>query len=259
MAKRIPPDDNPRRHWHLRMLTRDIEDPSKPSPEALQNLKRMMFQQYGGAEHLPAQEGDADIPKNVFRREGDFWSITYEGQALPSLKHRDGFLYIAYLLQHPNEAVSVPTLRALKDKRESGPRHQSYEGKSQERWDKEGLSISGGNNSEEVVDQTAIETCQRRLEEIEAEKSTASGDTLDNLLDEEKKIKGYLNSGQGLGGRPRRVTGQNERGRSAVTKAVKAAIAQIKKTHDPLGAHLHCIDTGNTCMYRPEKSITWST
>jgi hypothetical protein len=37
---------------------------------------------------------------NIFRNDGDHWSITYKGQQLPPMRHRVGFSYISLLLQH---------------------------------------------------------------------------------------------------------------------------------------------------------------
>src|SRR6516162_4932729 len=54
--------------------------------------------------------GDSEVD-NVFRREGDIWTITHEGQSL-RLRDFKGLRYIAYLLQHPGEqfhAVSLVT------------------------------------------------------------------------------------------------------------------------------------------------------
>src|SRR5262249_19584288 len=52
--------------------------------------------------------GDAAI-QNVFRREGDIWTITYEGQTL-RLRDLKGLSYISRLLQNPGEEFHVLSL-----------------------------------------------------------------------------------------------------------------------------------------------------
>jgi len=45
----------------------------------------------------------------VFRREGDYWTVTYEGKT-SRLKDAKGFHYIAHLLAHSGEEIGAHDL-----------------------------------------------------------------------------------------------------------------------------------------------------
>ena len=71
-----------------------------------------------------------------------------------------------------------------------------------------------------------------------------------------------LSRAVGLGGRNRRAGSASERARSAVTRAMRHALARIRTHHAPLGDHLdRTIRTGTYCVYLPDPRfpITWKT
>jgi hypothetical protein len=71
-----------------------------------------------------------------------------------------------------------------------------------------------------------------------------------------------LSRAVGLGGRDRRAGSTSERARSAVTRAMRHALARIRKHHAPLGDHLdRTIRTGTYCVYLPDPRfpIAWKT
>jgi hypothetical protein len=49
---------------------------------------------------------------NVFRREGEYWSIAYAGD-LYRLRDSKGLRYIAHLLKHPGEGIAAVNLVAI--------------------------------------------------------------------------------------------------------------------------------------------------
>jgi hypothetical protein len=53
--------------------------------------------------------------ENIFKRSGDFWQIRFDGLESKPLKHLDGFLYIAYLLQKPGRSLSCKELLETKN------------------------------------------------------------------------------------------------------------------------------------------------
>ena len=71
------------------------------------------------AKPRPSAEG------NVFRREGEYWTIAYDGTVF-RLKDAKGLHYIAHLLRHPGLEIHVADLVAATDKRQVDPAAKSY-------------------------------------------------------------------------------------------------------------------------------------
>ena len=70
----------------------------------------------------------------------------------------------------------------------------------------------------------------------------------------------HLRVGTGPRGRTRRASSNADRVRVAVTRRIRAAIAQIAKHHAPLGMHLTAsIRTGYSCSYAPADQLVWRT
>ena len=64
----------------------------------------------------------------------------------------------------------------------------------------------------------------------------------------------------GLGGRDRRAASHAERARLNVTRAIRAAMANLARVHPSLGRHLAAtVRTGRYCAYTPDPRapITW--
>jgi hypothetical protein len=73
-------------------------------------------------------------------------------------------------------------------------------------------------------------------------------------------LVGELARAVGLGGRDRRAASHAERARLNVTRAIRAAMANLARAHPALGRHLAAIiRTGRYCSYTPDPRapITW--
>jgi tetratricopeptide (TPR) repeat protein len=194
--------------------------------------------------HLARDARSADA--NVFRREGDYWSLVFEGHAA-RLRDSKGLRYLARLLAEPGRELHVLDLVA----RESG-------GSDGASGDAEpGLSLAEAGDAGELLDERAKATYRRRLVEIDEDieearemgdhERVAQADAERDLLVQE------LARAIGLGGRERRAGSASERARSAVTRAVRQAMARIRHHNAPLGAHLgHAVRTGTYCAYLPD-------
>jgi tetratricopeptide (TPR) repeat protein len=171
---------------------------------------------------------------NVFRREGDYWSVVYKGHTT-HVRDLKGIRYLAQLLAHPGREVHVLDLVAA----ETGHRTA--------------LGDAG-----EILDERAKTAYRRRLDEIQddIEQARALGDApREAQADAERDfIVQELRRAVGLGGRGRRSASASERARSGVTRAVRQGIARIGE-HDPeLGAHLNStVRTGTYCAYAPDR------
>jgi tetratricopeptide (TPR) repeat protein len=177
---------------------------------------------------------------NVFRREGDYWLLVFEGRT-ERVRDLKGFRYLARLLANPGREFHVLDLVAAET----------------------GEQIPLG-DAGEMLDERAKKTYRRRLAEIEedieqaraladAERETQADAERDFLVRE-------LARAVGLGGRDRRASSDSERARSGVTRAVRHGIARIGEHHPQLGEHLNrAVRTGTYCAYAPDAaSRRWS-
>ena len=66
----------------------------------------------GLANMTPTTDDDPPPPQQTFLKEGDYWSVCYEGFTC-RLRDSKGMLYLAYLLKHPDEEVASWELMRL--------------------------------------------------------------------------------------------------------------------------------------------------
>jgi predicted ATPase len=184
-----------------------------------------------GRVEAPAVSADAEA---VFRRNGDFWDVSFAGRTV-HLKGSKGLADLGQLLATPDvEHHCLDLMGAAVEERSTG----------------------------EVIDDTARRRYEARVRELQGEldEAEANNDTarvekasieLDQLID-------HLTSVMGLGGRGRRAASSAERARSAVTQRVRSTIRRIAVAHPELGRHLTAsITTGTYCSYRPERPVPW--
>ena len=186
---------------------------------------------------------------NVFRREGEYWSVAFEGHTV-RLRDLKGLRYLARLLAAPGREFHVLDLVAV----ESG--RSGAAGRRAER----GLAFSSGPDAGMLLDAQAKEAYRRRLAEIEedlAEARATGDDERAAQADAERDfLVRELSRAVGLGGRDRRVGSASERARASVTRAVRQAMARIRAHLPPLGAHLdRAVRTGTYCAYLPDPRV----
>ncbi|MGH2825889.1 MAG: transcriptional regulator [Actinomycetota bacterium] len=191
-----------------------------------------------GTEEQPA----ADLS---LRREGDYWSVVFEGRTV-RLRDLKGIRYLARLLAQPGREFHVLDLVAAEN-----PGAAPEESGLAAELSRRALGDAG-----EMLDARAKNAYRRRLAEIEddIEQARALGDTeraaqagaeRDFLLRE-------LSRAVGLGSRDRRAASPSERARVAVTRAIRHGIVRISGHHPELGKHLDgAIRTGTYCAYDP--------
>jgi tetratricopeptide (TPR) repeat protein len=170
---------------------------------------------------------------NVFRREGDYWSLVFEGRTV-RVRDLKGMRYLAQLLAHPGREVHVLDLVAAETGQPTA------------------LGDAG-----ELLDEQAKTAYRRRLAEIEDDIEQARA-----LEDAEREAQAdaerdflvrELARAVGLGGRDRRAASASERARSGVTRAVRQGISRIGEHHPQLGEHLDgTVRTGTYCAYVPD-------
>lgn len=186
---------------------------------------------------------------NVFRREGDYWSVVFEGHTV-RLRDLKGLRYLARLLADPGREFHVLELVAIE-------RGGSQRANCATEPD---LSFSIQMDAGELLDAVAKEAYRRRLTEIEEdiEEARAMGDIERAAQADAERdfLIRELSRAVGLGGRDRRVGSASERARASVTRAVRQAMARIHEHHPSLGEHMNrAIRTGTYCAYLPDPRI----
>ncbi len=185
----------------------------------------------------------------VFRREGEYWTVCYEGLVV-RLKDAKGLRHLARLLAHPAREFHATDLEAA-DRQAApvGPRERAGDGELQARPD---LGDAG-----ELLDAQAKAAYKARLDELRAELEEAEGDNdparAAKARSELDFLVGELARAVGLGGRDRRAASHAERARLNATRAIRAAMANLARANPSLGRHLaSTIRTGRYCSYTPD-------
>ena len=196
--------------------------------------------------HHDARDEQPVASFNVFRREGDYWSVVFEGRTV-RVRDRKGMRYLARLLADPGREYHVLDLVAA----ETGSGAHIASGQAA------GLPRAALGDAGEGLDAQAKDAYRRRLAEIDddleraraigdAERATQADAERDFLVQE-------LARAFGLGGRERRAASASERARAGVTRAVRQAMTRIAEHHPELGQHLsRTIRTGTYCAYVPD-------
>jgi hypothetical protein len=200
----------------------------------------------------------AEVCGNLFRREGEYWTVRYEG-SVARLRDAKGLRYLARLLGDPGrEFHAVDLAAAGSPAAPPGPPGERAwaGGELRARPD---LGDAG-----ELLDARAKAAYQARLDELAAELEEA-----DRFHDagraaradaERGFLVGELMRAVGLGGRDRRAASHAERARLNVTRAIRAAMANLARANPSLGRHLAAtVRTGRYCSYTPDPRapITW--
>lgn len=174
---------------------------------------------------------------NRFYREGEFWTIAFEGE-VARLRDARGLALLSQLLRLPERELHVLDLA-----------------------DRRG---TGADFAEPTLDGTARSRFRDRIVELEADVEEA-----DRFADIERSARAQaeldavvaeLGRATGLGGRDRRTTSESERARVATTRAIRLAMRHISDVLPDLGHHLqYSVRTGTYCAYAPDPTsgIQW--
>lgn len=171
---------------------------------------------------------------NVFRKDGDLWTVSYEHEVAYVGEVR-GLLDLARLLGKPREEVHCAVLAG---------------------------QPSDTGRGVDVLDEQARRSYRERLREIENElaeaESANDAGRAEQLEEEKEQLLAEMRKATGLGGRSRKMGDTAERARTAVTWRIRHAIKKLESAHPALARHLgHSIKTGVFCSYAPEKETRW--
>ncbi len=193
---------------------------------------------------------------NLFRREGDYWTIAHAGNVF-RLRDSKGLRFIAQLIRDPGRELhaldlALEGLGAASTGAASGA--AEYD-----------LTVSRGESVGPMLDATAKAAYKRRIGELREELATAERlndtGTAARAREEIDFLGEQLSAAVGLGGRDRETGAHAERARVLVTVRIKSAIKKIEQCDPSLGHHLTTmIKTGRFCSYNPDprRPLTWT-
>jgi tetratricopeptide (TPR) repeat protein len=186
------------------------------------------------------------VQAGLFRREGEYWSVAFEGRTV-RMRDLKGMRYLARLLAAPGREFHALDLVGA----ETGALEQVDSGRAT------GLSHTDLGDAGEMLDPQAKDAYRRRLAEVDddIDQAQAMGDTERAAQADAERdfLVRELARAVGLGGRDRRSASASERARVAVTRAIRQAMARIAEHHPELGEHLErAIRTGTYCGYVPD-------
>ena len=199
--------------------------------------------------------GSAPEEGAVFRQEGNFWRITFEGKTILMQRSR-GLSLLVHLLRNPGKEIHVAALDGLI------PSDAAMPPRSASTVDGEITHDLG--DAGEILDPQAKTAYRRRMADLRSvlEDAEACNDPgrASAARAELEAITEQLSEAIGLAGRSRRASSSADRARVAISRRIRAAIAQIAKDHPSLGAHLtSSIRTGYYCSYEPADTLVWQT
>jgi hypothetical protein len=190
--------------------------------------------------------GGSEPSRQVFRRDGELWTIASGGKEI-RLRDMRGLHYLAALLREPGREFLASDLAGI-GSHPSSPAHPEA--------DPSLAVVPELGDAGAPIDAQARAAYRARLraldeEQAEAERNADLGQL--GLLSAEREA--LLAELQGAA-RGRRAASHSERARVAVTKAIKAALEKIAERHPELGAHLSAtIRRGYACAYVPDPRI----
>ncbi len=194
-------------------------------------------------------DGPRQADRRVFRKDGEYWTIVYERQAI-RLKDAKGLHCLAQLLRNPGRELHAMDLIGAG----SAAAGDAVVG--------EAAAVGDLGDAGKALDARAKAEYRRRLEDLrnelaEAERFNDAG-RIEQARAEIEAISGQLSASVGLGGRDRPAASHAERARVAVTQRLKAALAKIRESHPSLGRHLAAtVKTGYFCSYNPDPQVAW--
>ena len=164
-----------------------------------------------------------------FRRRGSTWEIAAKGRRF-TVRHSVGMAQLVTLLRNPGCDIDAPTLAGRE-------RHTC-------------VAI------DPLVDPSARAAYRAHVDDLRGEIAEAERDgdrgRVEQLRAELRFIAEHLADATGLSGRARSWSGDDERARVAVTKAVRRAIAAVTAEDEALGTALDAaVETGRECRFNP--------
>jgi hypothetical protein len=200
-----------------------------------------------------------EASRNVFRREGEYWTVVFDGSVV-RLKDAKGLRHLARLLAHPGREFHATELEAAQSPPSPATVGSGGRAGGDQLVVRRDLGDAGA-----LLDATAKAAYQARLTELRAELEEAEGFNdparATKARQEMDFLVAELGRAVGLGGRDRRAASHAERARLNASRAIRAAMAHLARANPALGRHLAAtVRTGRYCAYLPDPRapIAWN-
>jgi hypothetical protein len=217
----------------------------------------------GIARAIPAKSKPDTVTGNVFRKKGQYWTISFEGQNFP-LKDSKGLQYLAFLLAHPGQNFHAYEILSGVDGEEPMPGHSVTNKMREQHFIEDGLKISSLGDAGPLLDNQAKKQYKKRLEELRKELEEAKEfshiEQAERAQEEMEALEDALTAAFGLNGRARKGGDPNERARKTLSTAIRRTLVHIKKENIDLWRHLKdFLDLGLFSSYHPRPQVNWTT
>ena len=223
---------------------------------------QLVLDKEGMAKVLAAKPQTDTITGNVFRNEGQFWTISFEGHTF-RLRHSKGLQYLGFLLAHPGQEFHANQILGEVN-RNIQVSENSLSIKKQKQFIEDGLNFSSLGDAGPILDSQAKKEYKRRLDELRKELEEAKEfqniEQADRVREEIEAIEDALSAAFGLGGRVRKGVDPNERARKTISKAISRTLEHIQEHELSLWQHLeNALSMGLFLSYKPDRSMNWTT
>ncbi|MEO6579515.1 MAG: AAA family ATPase [Candidatus Limnocylindria bacterium] len=181
----------------------------------------------------------------VFRREGEYWTIAFDGDAL-RMKDSKGLGYLSRLLERPGQELHALDLVTPGASRKMAG---AYE-----------LSVPADDDAGAILDDAAKAAYRQRVDELRSEQAQAEEWNDDERASaaraELDALTAELAAAVGIGGRDRKAASSTERARISVTRAIRSAMERLAAQSPSFGGHLEAtVRTGTYCSYTPDPRV----
>jgi hypothetical protein len=173
-----------------------------------------------------------------FGKKERFWALSFEEQTV-HIRNLRGLSHIAELLRRPGVHVAAAELAAAGIQGEKPPLNAGIP-----MADKKTIKGLAG----------FLDNSKAELEGLQRSDWTRRA----ALQEDISKVEEYLRQVKDHHGQPRTVAGTPQSSRTAVTNAIRRAVADLSKQHPALARHLtESIKTGTTLIYAPVNVPDW--
>ncbi len=204
------------------------------------------------------EETDRPISKgNIFRKEGDFWEVSFDGKAVSTIKHLIGMDYIKYLVENPYRSTpATEFIRTSQISREADPLNKMSKDQLEElsltKSRSPGHLVEKLDHKEKAKNEQRKDTFRKRIKELNEiiDEKESPKDERSRAIEEKNMILNELSDS---------FTKSNDKARSSVKNAINRAITHIKQHHPGLADHLKkYVALGHTCLYIPPVDLHWN-
>ena len=208
-------------------------------------------------------------PGDRYEKEGETWAIAFAGETCRLAAPLIGLDYILILLQNPGRPMRALELQTVLAGNPIASRPASklvvddvtVDARTDTDEDECSLSSPGHSSRDEQLDPKAIRQYKERLKDLERDATNAynlgdneKGDELQKQYDE---IESRLKQSFDIHHRPRVFSGENEKARMSITRALKRAYDKIRVQAPKTAEHMESyIKTGSEFVYL-DNSISW--